>query len=465
MDWFILVFLATLSAMLAVALIAFLLRSAALNWVVDRALVRLLKDRYDENLWDVVIGMTRMPPHILMETELRAETGQALERPLGTVRHLPDFAGVVFNPAQLARPPLGPQAPVKLTTLIGPRARRPLQLEMPILVSALSYGVALSKPFVLALARGANMAGTAYNAGCGPVPEDVLQETRRLILQYTGGAWTRRLDVLSPAAMVEIRLGQGATAGMGRVIPTAGMPEEALEMMGIRGGEPIMEAPVPGAATPAELRRLVPELRRLIKGGPIGVKLGATHNLERELAIAIEAGVDVVAIDGAQGGTIAAPPSVADDFGIPTAHALRRAVHFLDRARVRRDVTLIIGGGLRTPAEFLKALALGADAVYVGTAVMMAGTHGQISRSVPFEPVTQIAWANGSKADQYDPDLGSRNVANFLRSCAGEMVEAARALGKASIHDVNRDDLVALDQETAAVMGLQPSWLPPGNRR
>ena len=465
MEWFILIFLATLSAMLVAALTAFLLRSAALNWVVDRTLVRLLKDRYDENLWAVAIGMIRMPPQILMETELRAETGKALERPLGTVRRLPEFSGIVFTPAQLVRPPLGAEAPVNMATLIGPRAKRPLQLQMPIMISALPYGTALSKPFVLALAQGATRAGTAYNAGCGPVPEEVLQETRHLIRQYSGGAWTRERDVLTAAAMLEIRLGQGARSGIGYAIPTSDLPEEARMLMGVEDDKAVMEVPVPGASNPAELRRLVPELRRLIGGGPVGVKLAATHDLERELGAALEAGVDVIAIDGAQAGVHTAPPVLADDFGIPTVHALHRARHFLDRSGARRDVTLIIGGGLRTPAEFLKALALGADAVYVGTAVIMAAAHGQITRTVPFEPVMEIAWATGRKAGQYDPSLGSRNVANFLQACRGEMAEAARALGKASIHDVSRDDLVALDQETAAAMGLQPSWLPPGNRR
>lgn len=464
MNWFFLTFLAALTAFLTFSLVAFLLRSVLLNLGVDRVLVQLLKDRYDENLWDLVVGMTRIPPHILLELELRAEFGNALKRPPGSIRSKPDFAGVAFNPAQLVRPPVGPLESVHLATTIGPQAGRPLRLAMPMMVSGMGYGIAVSKPFALALACGANRAGTAYNAGSGPVLDEILQETRHLILQYTGGSWNRDLDVLGQADMVEIRCGHGARAALGHVIPATDVPPEARQLMGVAEDEEcVIEAPVPGAATPAELRKLVPDLQRLIDGGPVGVKLAATHDLERELAAVLEAGVDVIAIDGAQGGTHNSPPIIADDFGIPTVHALHRAVRFLESSGARREVSLVIAGGLRTPGEFLKVLALGADAVYVGTAVMMAATHGQLSRSIPFEPITQIAWVTGEKAGTFDPEEGAKTVANFLRACSGELAEAIRALGKRSIREVNREDLIALDRETAAILRLPPSWCPPRN--
>ncbi len=461
MDWFILTFLSALSASLVLLAGGFLLRGTLMNWAVDRVLVRLLKDRYSENLWDVAIGITRVPPHTLLELELRADYGHALVRPLGSVRRLPHFAGIAFNPAQLVRAPLSPRADVDLTTVIGPRARCPLRLEMPILVGALPYGVAFSRPFVLALSRGASEAGTAYNAGAGPLLDEVLDGTTHLILQYTGGAWARDHKTLARAAMVEIHYGHGGRAALGRVIRAAELPRRASALMGMaEDGEAMIEAPLPGAATPSQLRELVRMLRRLTRGKPVGVKLAATDDLEAELAIVLEAGVDVIALDGSQGGTQGSPPIIADDFGIPTLHALHRAVRFLERSHARREVSLIIGGGLYAPGEMLKALALGADAVYLGTAVMMAGTHGQLSKAVPFEPITQICWANGKKADEFDADKGAQTVANFLRSCAGELAEGARALGKESIRDVTREDLVALDRETAATLGLPGSWRP-----
>lgn len=237
-------------------------------------------------------------------------------------------------------------------------------------------------------------------------------------------------------------------------------------MIGVtKGGEAIMSAPLPGAATPAELKKLVPELRSLIEGRPVGVKLAATHDLERELAIVLEAGVDIVAIDGCQGGTHSSPPIIADDFGIPTLYALRRAVLFMEQSGSRQAVSLVISGGLRTPGEYLKALALGADAIYVGTAAMMAATHGSLSQVVPFEPITQLAWATGKKAQEFDLEKGAETVSNFLAACAGEMAEAARALGKQRIRDVSREDLIALDLETAQTLGLSAAWHAPSHMR
>lgn len=171
--------------------------------------------------------------------------------------------------------------------------------------------------------------------------------------------------------------------------------------------------------------------------------------------------MDFVAIDGAEGGTHRSPPVIADDFGIPTVHALVRAARFLERAGVRGQVSLIVGGGLRTPGEMLKALALGADAVYIGTAALMAVAHSQLTRAVPFEPVTSLVFATGRLADRFDPQLGAQSLANFLRSCAAEMAEAARALGKRRLRDIGREDLVARDREAAETLGLPPSWCPP----
>lgn len=463
MAWLIMAFLGALGALLCFAGGAYLLRAALADRVVDRLLVRLVKDPYPENLWDLAVGLARLPPHSLLELELRAEQGDVLERPLGSIRRRDDWAALAFSPAQLVRAPAAPEAPVDLATVIGPRAPRPLRLELPIMVGALPYGVALGEPFVIALARGAARAGTAYNAGSGPLLEQVRQAARPLILQYTGAAWNRDPAVLCHADMIEIRFGHGARAALGRVYPRDGLPQKARDLMGLAEDEPaVLAAPVPGAATPAELRRLVPRLRRLTEGGPVGVKLAATHDLEQELAMVLEAGVDVIAIDGGEGGTHGSPPLIADDFGIPTAHALERAVRFLERSGVRESVSLVISGGLHTPAHFLKALALGADAVYIGTAAIMACTHGQLSKAVPFEPITQIAWATGQQVADFDPDQGAATLAHFLRACAGELAEGVRALGKPAARAVGRTDLVALDGDAAARFGLPPSWRAPG---
>lgn len=464
-----LLFAAALAAVLAglamAVLAAWALRRVMTDRLVDGAIRRLLKTPYPENLWDLVIGMTRVPPTTLLEVELRADKGELLERPLGGLTRVSRWEDVAFNPAQLARPPLPPEARIDTSTVLGPRATRPLRLETPLLVSAMGYGVGVSKPFALALARGAHMAGTAYNAGSGPVLPELLDSRGPLILQFTGASWNRDPGQLARASMVEIRLGHGARAGLGRWIRTDRIPAEARPLMGGEGAEHVtLDAPLPESRDPQAFRDLIERLRRWTGGAPVAVKLVATHDLERDLLAVVEAGADVIALDGSEGGTRETPPVLADDFGIPTLHALVRAVALLEAAGVRQQVSLIVGGGLRTPGEALKALALGADAVYLGTVVMMAATHGQLSKAIPFEPITQLVWATGRLAGRFNPEDGARTVANFLRACTLEMAEAARALGKDSLRAIDRSDLVARTPDAARMFGLPPSWRPPGSR-
>lgn len=439
-------------------------RRRLLDRTVDGAVRRLLSDPYPENLWDLAVGMQRVPPTVLLELELRAHKGALLERPLGSVTRRSQWEDIAFNPAQLVRPPLPPDAPVDTSVVLGPEAGRPLRLETPLLVGAMGYGVGVSRAVALALARGAHQVGTAYNAGSGPILPELLDGRGPLILQFTGGAWTRDPAVLARADMVEIRLGHGARGALGRRFDATRLPPEVRRLLG--GGAdapPVLEAPLPESLDPQAFRQLVDRLRRWTDGAPVAVKLAATHDLERELLAVVDAGVDVVVLDGSEGGTHGTPPVLADDFGIPTLHALVRAAALLEATGLRPRLSLVIGGGLRTPGEALKALALGADAVYLGTAVLMAATHGQLSKAIPFEPITQLVWATGRRARRFDPERGARTVANFLQACTLEMAEAARALGKDSLRAVDRSDLVARTPETARMLGLPPSWRPPGS--
>ncbi|EKP94040.1 FMN-binding glutamate synthase family protein [Thermaerobacter subterraneus] len=462
---FIIVMIAVLVSLGVAAAVLWLARGLLLDRLADRVVRRFLKDPYRENLWDLAVGMQRIPPPLLLELELRADKGELLERPLGGLRRYSRWEDIAFNPAQLARRPLPPGAQVDTSAVLGPRAARPLHLATPLLVSAMGYGIGVSKAVALALARGAHQAGTAYNAGSGPVVPEILEAGGPVILQYTGGPWNQVPDQLARAAMVEIRLGHGARGALGRLVRPDRLPEEARRRMGAAGHKSLLlEAPLPETENLRTFRELVDRLRHSTGGAPVGIKLVATHHLEHDLLWVLEAGVDVIAIDGSEGGTSETPPILADDFGIPTLYALVRAAALLEAAGVRQRVSLLAGGGLRTPGEFLKALALGADAVYLGTAVIMAATHGQLSKAIPFEPITQLAWASGQLAGRFDPGQGARTVANFLKACTLEMAEAARALGRDSLRAVDRSDLVARTPEAADLLGLPPAWRPPRSR-
>ena len=211
----------------------FLLRSQILRYAVHRPLIRLLKDGYSENLWDLVIGTYRMTPQLLMETELRAEIWSAAGAADQQLRQRAGLAGIAFSPAQIVREPLSPLVEIDLGVTLGPRCRRPLRVDLPILVPGMGYGIGVSRNFALAMAKGATAGGTAYNSGIGPLLPEVAEAARRLIVQYTDAQWTQDPEIISQADMVEIRIGHGARASLGRRLKPQDLKPEVLQAMGI----------------------------------------------------------------------------------------------------------------------------------------------------------------------------------------------------------------------------------------
>ncbi|WP_273368632.1 FMN-binding glutamate synthase family protein [Alicyclobacillus herbarius] len=427
-----------------------------LKKITEYVTKRLFTEEYTKNLLEGLTALRKFGVQWTFENELRAHTAQPLEKPIGTARLFPHFDGLLFTPVQLTRRPLDHRVPVNLETVIGRKAQRPMMLSMPVMVSAMGYGVALSKPFVRAIARGTAMAGTACNAGQGPALEEFRKLARHLVVQYHGASWRPSSDILRQADMIEIRFGQGANAGCGTLVPASGLPAEVQHDLGLKPGQtgyiPAGHPEVIRASR--DLRRLVHRLRRTANGVPIAVKLAASHVLEQDLYLAVQAGVDVIVLDGAQGGTHSSPAILVDDFGLPTLSALCRAVRFLREQGYWNRVDLVVSGGIRTPGDMLKALALGANAVYIGTAALFATAHTQLTQAVPFEPPTQIAWANAEIPAHFQEQDGARSLANFLDSCAKEMRMGIRALGKTSVHDVDETDLVAWDPDVARITGL-----------
>ncbi|MCL6516288.1 MAG: FMN-binding glutamate synthase family protein [Alicyclobacillus sp.] len=426
-----------------------------LKKVVGRVTKLLFTEPYTKNLLEGWKALGKVGLLWTAENELRSHTGQPLEKPIGTSRQFPHFDGILFSPAQLHRRPLNHAVPVETQTVLGTRARRPLVLSMPVMVTAMGYGVALSKPFVRAIAKGTALVGTACNAGQGPALQEFRDLASRWIVQYHGAQWRPGADLLHQADMIEIRFGQGANAGCGTFIPAQGLDETVKQDLGMGSAQQAyIPAGQPEVRRTSDLRRLIRRLREEGDGVPIAVKLAAGHDLERDIQIAVQAGADVLVVDGAQGGTHSAPAILVDDFGLPTLAALIRSVRFLEENGYRDRVQLVISGGLRTPGDMLKALALGADAVYIGTAALFAVVHTQIVKAIPFEPPTQLAWANAHLWNQFNENEGAESLARFLQSCCEEMKMGARALGKISVHDVNRSDLVAYDPEVARITGL-----------
>jgi len=429
-----------------------------LQEVVRTFMMRLESDPYRENLWELVSATRRPGPQVILENGLRAEQGVLLQRPLGSPRRWPNLEALVFDGAQLARRPASYDVSVDMAVTLGPQAQRPLRVDIPILISGMAYGLALSRRAKVALARGAALAGTASNSGEGPVLPLERQANTKLIMQYPRASWGGDPEALGHAAMVEIHFGQGASTGVGGEVVGVRSNRRLRRELGVAPGQPAVIYSRHEALKSRSLGELVEELRAETKGVPIGVKLAPGRRLEEDLDASLSAGVDVIALDGAQAATKGSPPILQDDFGLPTLYALVRAVRHLEVRGVRDRVSLIVGGGLYTPGDFLKVLALGADAVYIGTVALFVICQGQVFKALPWEPPTQLVFFGGHQEHELDVDEGAHRLANYLRAAAWEIALAVRALGKTSVRDVSQEDLMALDELTARLCGVPVAY-------
>jgi glutamate synthase domain-containing protein 2 len=278
------------------------------------------------------------------------------------------------------------------------------------------------------------------------------QVAQRHVLQIARWSWGGRTDEqISAAAMLEVQMGQGADIGTA-LVEAAELAGEARILGGLPPDQPAIALPAPlGIMKTQDWPEFMKNLRPRAKGKPIALKLMATDSIEEDLSYAIELGFDAVVIDGAQGGSHAVTPIKEDDFGIPTLHALVRAKRFLSNS----PISLIIAGGFFTPGQCLKALALGADAIYLATVPLFALTHKQIHKAVPWEPVTTLVYYSSPTKKELNIEQAATNVANAISSMVLEMEEAMRALGKSSLKELGPEDLVALDSLTAEAAGVK----------
>ena len=397
----------------------------------------MMTDPYIENLAEIVSATKRTGAQNILETNLRSQKAEVLQRPLGSPRKFLDFEGLMFVSSHLDRQPLPNTIPIHTGVVIGPKAPKPLYIETPLIVSGMAYKTALTDRMKYAFALGSSLAKTATNTGEGPFLPRERALADRLIVQCPRIPLYRTLDMLEQADALELQLGQGASAG------SAQAPYPHL----IRTG-------LPAVRKAEDLPKVVRFLKEAGQGVPVGVKFSFTNNLEREMDLCLEAGVDYFALEGAQAATVKSAPILQDDFGLPTIMGLPRAVRHLRLRGVQDEVSLIVSGGFSSPGQCLKALALGADAIYLGTIVLFATSHTQTLKAIPWEPPTQVAVQGGKVSKKFNWKLGGKHLGNYLISSTEEIKEGVRALGKHALHQVNSDDLVSLDEQTCQVTGI-----------
>ncbi len=365
---------------------------------------------------------------------------------------LPRWSDIQLVTGQLARRPLKDGASVETELVIGPRARRPLTLEIPLFVSDMSFG-ALSEEAKVALAKGAEMAGTGICSGEGGMLPEEAEANSRYFYELASARFGWSLDGLARARAFHFKGGQGAKTGTGGHLPGRKVTDKIAK---VRGLEPGQDAVSPSRfadlETPADFAELADEVRSVTGGIPIGFKLSAQH-IEEDVDFALEATADYVILDGRGGGTGAAPDLFKKNISVPTIPALARARRHLD-ARGAEDVTLIITGGLRTEADFVKALALGADGVALANAAIQAiGCLGMRACHTNNCPVG-IATQRKDLRARLIVEESARRLARYFESTVELMKLLARACGHRRLSDFGLDDLTTWGPDMAKIAGV-----------
>ena len=376
-----------------------------------------------------------------------AVTGASIVEPMRAKKAGASWDDILIRGAQLARLPLNPAEPVNTRTVIGPRAKQPLVIETPVYVTHMSFG-ALSAETQEAIARGTAAVGTAMGSGEGGILPQARAAAGRYIFEYVPNRYSVSDENLQRADAIEIKIGQSAKPGMGGHLPGAKVTAEIAAIRGFPPGtdihSPARFADVGGRE---ELRAKVDWLRERSGGRPIGIKLAA-GNVEADLEVALFAGPDFITVDGRPGGTGASPKFVKAATSVPTVFALFRARAFLD-ANGAKDVSLVITGGLRVSSDFAKALALGADAVAIGTAAMIACGCQQYRVCNTGRCPVGIATQDPELRARFDVDAATARLANFLRVSTSELADFARLTGHADVHALTLADLCTTSSEVS----------------
>ena len=410
-----------------------------------------------------------------------ARTGIYDIRGGGAKRKLPHFDDLLFLGASMSRYPLeGYRERCDTDVVLGDlNAKYPLHLSTPVTIAGMSFG-ALSGRAKEALGRGASEVGTSTTTGDGGMTDEERGHSKHLVYQYLPSRYGMNPDHLRAADAIEIVLGQGAKPGGGGMLLGQKITERVAGMRTLPVGVDQRSAcRHPDWTGPDDLAIKIGELREITDWEkPIYVKVGASRPYY-DVKLAVKAGADVVVVDGMQGGTAATQDVFIEHVGIPTLAAIPEAVRALQEMGVHRKVQLIVSGGVRNGADLAKCMALGADAVAIGTAALIALGDNDPALDAEYREIGSAAgyyddWQAGRDPAgittqdpelqmRFDPEVGGRRLANFVRVMTMEAQIIARACGKAHLHHLEPEDLVAITIEAAAMTRLPlagTSWIP-----
>jgi len=419
--------------------------------------------------------------YTLSEIRRAAATGIYDIRGGGSKRHLPSFDDLLFLGASISRYPLeGYRETCDTSVVLGTRfAKNPVHLDIPITIAGMSFG-SLSAQAKEALGRGATLAGTSTTTGDGGMTPEERGQSKTLVYQYLPSRYGMNPVDLRRADAIEMVVGQGAKPGGGGMLLGQKISDRVAEMRTLpKGIDQRSACRHPDWTGPDDLEIKLQELREITNWEkPIYIKIGGTRPYY-DVALCVKSGADVIVLDGMQGGTAATQEVFIEHVGIPTLACIRPAVQALQDLGMHRKVQLIVSGGIRNGADVAKALALGADAVSIGTAAMVALGDNDPAYEAEYNALGTTAgayddWQEGRDpagistqdpklAARLDPVAAGRRLANYLKVITLEAQTIARACGKSHVHNLEPEDLVALTVEAAAMAQVPlagTDWIP-----
>jgi methylamine---glutamate N-methyltransferase subunit C len=411
-------------------------------------------------------------PETIDAIQERAELGRYMIRGYGALRNVPRFDDLLFLTASLTRFPLeGYREKCTTKTILGTRyAKRPIELEIPITIAGMSFG-ALSRNAKVGLGQAASLLGTSTTTGDGGMLAAEREASTKLVYQCLPSRYGFNPGDLKKADAIEIVIGQGAKPGGGGLLLGQKVNQVVASMRTLpQGVDQRSPCRHPDWIGPDDLRIKIEELREATDWEiPIYVKMGATR-VKDDVKLAVKSGADVIVLDGMEGGTAATQSIFQEHSGIPTLPALVQAVEALQEIGVYGQVQLVISGGIRSGPDVAKALALGADAVSIGTASLIAmGCNKPIYledyQKLGTEPhhchhchtglcPVGIATQDDGLMERLPVEQATLHVANYLQALVMEVQSLARACGKSDVHNLEREDLVALTLEASAMAKL-----------
>ena len=421
------------------------------------------------------------PPHVIAEIQRAADQGLYEIRGFGAKRALPTFDDLVFLGASTSRYPLeGYREKCETKVVLGSRfAANPIELKIPITIAGMSFG-SLGPHAKTAIGKAATAMGTTSTTGDGGMSEEERSSSSTLVYQVLPSRYGLNPDDLRRADAIEIVVGQGAKPGGGGMLLGLKMNPRVAKMRDLPPGVDQRSASRhPDWTGPDDLAIKIQELREITDWEkPIYIKIGATR-VAFDIALCVKAGADAIVLDGMQGGTAATQDVFIEHVGIPTLPAVRAAVEALQELDMHRKVQLIVSGGIRTGADAAKAIALGADAVSIGTAAMVAlgcnkPVYHEDYHALGTEPgychhchtgrcPVGVTTQDPKLEERLPPEKGGRLLKNYLQTMVLELQTLARACGKSHVHNLEPEDLRALTVEAAAMAKVPlagTNWIP-----